>query len=361
MNARIAWIDTLKGMGILLVMLGHIVSTKNPLYSYIYSFHIWVFFLACGYLSAAGRPDGFVPFLRRKAATRLAPYAFFVGISYLVFLARLSGQTGLTIPELVVYNDYGPYLRDWVLGLFSGDRAWLAQARNDTLWFLPCLFLAEVLLFGILAHGADRPVHPSVLLVVLSVAAYALEAAFPSGLWWSADRVPRAVFYCVLGSQLRRAFPPDEALSGGRRLMTAVAALGMLSIGTAYLYAHAAPHSSLPVRYLALIVPGVAGSLFLSGAARLVGARAPGVSYFGKNSMALLGLHLLLFSAAEALVLKAAGLFTRSDIVASDLNLFLIVFLPGLALSVPVINAVNRYAPWLVGKRREAPAAAGGA
>ena len=40
-QSREAWIDVLKGIGILIVILGH---TNPPIYKYIYAFHMPLFF-----------------------------------------------------------------------------------------------------------------------------------------------------------------------------------------------------------------------------------------------------------------------------------------------------------------------------
>lgn len=48
-NNRIAWVDIAKGIGIVLVLIGHISQNKN-LHYFIYSFHMPLFFIISGYL-----------------------------------------------------------------------------------------------------------------------------------------------------------------------------------------------------------------------------------------------------------------------------------------------------------------------
>ena len=47
---RTQWIDSAKGLGILLIFFGHVYSTVTPsaLYVYIYAFHVPLFFFISG-------------------------------------------------------------------------------------------------------------------------------------------------------------------------------------------------------------------------------------------------------------------------------------------------------------------------
>ena len=47
---RETWIDMLRGIGALLVLLGHLVPETSKLKFYIYSFHMPMFFFISGYL-----------------------------------------------------------------------------------------------------------------------------------------------------------------------------------------------------------------------------------------------------------------------------------------------------------------------
>ena len=47
-SERIAWIDAAKGIGILLVVLGHTFNIPVWLHNWIYSFHMPLFFLLAG-------------------------------------------------------------------------------------------------------------------------------------------------------------------------------------------------------------------------------------------------------------------------------------------------------------------------
>ena len=52
---RIDFLDASKGIGILLVILGHILTDKNILLKFIYAFHMPLFFIIAGYVFRIGK------------------------------------------------------------------------------------------------------------------------------------------------------------------------------------------------------------------------------------------------------------------------------------------------------------------
>ena len=75
---RIEWIDEAKGIGIVLVMLGHCCLHRNFCF-WFYAFHMPLFFILSGYtFSGKGK---FADYLKKKIRTLLVPYMFFVIIT----------------------------------------------------------------------------------------------------------------------------------------------------------------------------------------------------------------------------------------------------------------------------------------
>lgn len=51
---RLSWLDVLKGIGIILVVMGHIYS-NSIIFNWLYSFHMPLFFFAAGCVYKIGR------------------------------------------------------------------------------------------------------------------------------------------------------------------------------------------------------------------------------------------------------------------------------------------------------------------
>lgn len=129
---RIGWIDFAKGLGIFLVLLGHWYYDVFPLRSFIYSFHMPLFFILSGVLFAektSGRT--FREVLLRQIKAYAIPYIFFVCITA-VFCLVFSSKTFLLDSN---------FWKSILLG---------HPIINGPLWFLYALALAELGVYCVL-------------------------------------------------------------------------------------------------------------------------------------------------------------------------------------------------------------------
>ena len=134
---RLDYLDMAKGLGMILVLIGHLQGDSiftfspyiHPLCVYIFSFHMPMFFIISGILLAI-KNDEIRPF-KEVATSRfrgiMIPY-FWFSFFYLlvVVIALIKGE--IAVQTL--------YLNIWyVLGLYG----------MNVLWFLPALYLGELL------------------------------------------------------------------------------------------------------------------------------------------------------------------------------------------------------------------------
>lgn len=133
---RQAWIDVLKGIGILAVVVGHITFNR-ALVAQIFMFHMPLFFLAGGWLHDTRAPQW--TYMKAKARSLLLPYACFVLILWplelLMSVPRESiGWTTLAVPMLL------------------GGR--MLTGAAGVLWFVTCYFLTQQLVHFLLRRFA---------------------------------------------------------------------------------------------------------------------------------------------------------------------------------------------------------------
>lgn len=144
---RVAWVDFYRAIMIFMIVLGHALSIKGTsdgaLIRYVYSFHVTAFFFISGYMFKTGS-KGFVSFLKRKFFALLIPYYVFsllsIGI-FVVFGALVSSQLDVAIKS----TDIVPNL----IGMLYGNGASGYMKWNLPLWFIPCMFAAQLLFYGI--------------------------------------------------------------------------------------------------------------------------------------------------------------------------------------------------------------------
>ena len=138
MPNRVEYVDVAKGIGIVLVVLGHnqIKATLPALTSFIYTFHMPMFFLLSGMFF---RPTvRFFDLLRRRFHTILQPYLVIIILMYAAAFLFSELDLSIILSRMAKAAYASGYWLDW------------AQ-----LWFLPALFAVNIFawLFFKLIYG----------------------------------------------------------------------------------------------------------------------------------------------------------------------------------------------------------------
>jgi fucose 4-O-acetylase-like acetyltransferase len=202
MSKRIEYLDIAKGIGILLVVLGHNDFEVISLFvqRLIYSFHMPLFFFLSGYFINTGTP--FIDFVKKRFNALIKPYLFTIFLIYFTSISfeKMGFNTAITRTIKSLYGS-GHYL-DWV-----------------QLWFLPHLFVVSLYAFlfiAVVSKLRNRWVTWGILLVTLAIAVPFLNAFFPFpisilgkgyelfGLPFSLDLVLVTGFFFILGNEVRQ-------------------------------------------------------------------------------------------------------------------------------------------------------------
>lgn len=173
MSKRIEWIDTLRGFGILVVVIGHL-KPEAILERYIYSFHMFLFFAISGFLFREGTDLWLL--LKKKAKRLLVPYFFWTFLASVQALISGEGVVG-ALKVFIMYD---------------GSVGW-----NRPLWFLSVIFAAE-LVYGLLRKYCRF--SNWICLLVCPWIWYMLKGEL---LTMKLDNVPLAVFFISFGNILK--------------------------------------------------------------------------------------------------------------------------------------------------------------
>jgi polysaccharide biosynthesis protein PslL len=288
MTQRQTWLDVLKGIGILTVVVAHISFNRN-LVGLIQMFHMPLFFLAGGWLHDT-RPSQ-LAYARTKARSVLLPY-----VCFLVILWPL--ELLMSAPPGAAWD----WERLLVPMLFGGR--WLNGAAGP-LWFLTCYFMTQQLVHFLLRHCA--PAVWAAAAAMMLACAYLAAWLFPGwSLPWSADVVLFAAPVYLIGYAARH-----QSLGRWSALWV------LLTIGGAALYLARLPGLAntldmkfgvygIPLVTLASALAMVALLALLSQ--RIATSRAGRVlASFGAASMTILAVHQLvqLFIAKQLGIMQA--------------------------------------------------------
>ena len=203
MSKRIEYIDIARGVGILLVVLGHNdLSLSSPfLYQFIYSFHMALFFFLSGFFFSAALP--FWELLKKRFNSLLKPYFFTIFLIYFVSVSFGKMSFNTAIGRILKSLYAGGIYIDWI-----------------QLWFLPHLFAVSVFAFIVLRFGAivlkNRFFRWAFLIAMLALGVWTSGWLWPFsihvfgksytlyGLPLNLDLILVSGFFFILGSEIRQ-------------------------------------------------------------------------------------------------------------------------------------------------------------
>lgn len=135
MEKRLDYLDMVKGIGIVLVVLGHVPNVSEGMLKWLLSFHMPLFFVVSGILFAYRQFEQgpFLPYLKNRFFRTMVPYAWFSLINLSIDWLR-----SVRNPEAVSREMLSTSVLQTVS--FFGV---------SVLWFLPTIFLGELCLYGL--------------------------------------------------------------------------------------------------------------------------------------------------------------------------------------------------------------------
>ena len=335
---RLPWLDSARGVAILLVVFGHIIEGATPLRQGIYAFHIPLFFILSGILLRL-KPDllsqPFGRFARHRARQLLYPYLTFSAVVTVYALLRHGDSA---CERVLLYT--------------------LTLEGHMTLWFLPASLLAECLFF--LIRRSRLRDFPCFLLLAIGSSLYAAAQFYVLG---GGEPAAASPFFGVPNFLCRAAIGSVFVYAGYvlyPRLSRWIDALPrraqvLSSAGVTVACAFAAQLNGLVdlhycvLNHAVLYFPlALSGSFSLILLLRSLGSRCAVLEFFGRNSLTVMATHYAL--PIVNLALFCVGALPTGLHAASDLLALLIV----MALEAGVIGLVNRLLPWMLAPPRSA-------
>ena len=108
MNSRLQFLDSLKGLLIIMVVIGHVIQSSNPdyqhdiLFRFIYSFHMPLFLAISGYLTYKPKYDSGL--IKKRAVQLLIPFVVWAFLSPVLQRGAVDVDAALNV---LLYPDNG--------------------------------------------------------------------------------------------------------------------------------------------------------------------------------------------------------------------------------------------------------------
>lgn len=332
---RELWADYAKAIAIWLMVFAHVGISRN-VQTVIHVFHMPLFFYVAGYFDKGSL--GIVEIVRKNIRYLMVPY-FCFSLFSLTFAWQYPYKHPEFYPRISTLSEY---IKVALMGIIRMEDKVLPGSflPNLALWFLPCLFLVK-LLFALLCkikqHYSFNNAYWGVLLILpVLIFPYLIPIN-----WFSVDSAFMALPLYIVG-YLSKEYKLVNYIQKRKSVLLIVTLLY-----TAFL---------APMNDMVNMDGGYAGNnIFFFYFNAIVGILmiisfvnfnifTPNglVAYIGKNTLVVLGLHLLFISFYK---LFAYMIFDKiNDMTALIISILVIVSL------IPVIKFINKYIPFVIGK-----------
>ncbi len=311
-------LDIAKGIGIILVVIGHCINYKSIPGIFVYAFHMPLFFFISGVCFNTARHQEFVPFLYKRVRQLLVPAIVFT-------------MAEIALEQLLMPGAAKPW----------SHLLW--QGFTSAKWFLGVLFVTELAYWGI--HKAVRGKRS--LLIVSTLVALALALITSAhGLCnpYQIFATFAALFFYGTGHLLRPFVLQGSQCFGMKAVMLGACALFAVECASTVITHHCIGMSGN------VIVPSDLIASFTGLFAVLCFSRAmskfrggywrDALIWLGRNSLVLMAVHMFFISLC---CYYLQPLLPRLPYKLTE-QVFVWLF------SLTTAWLVNRYAKWTIGK-----------
>lgn len=196
MEGRLGWIDALKGIGIIFVLLGHAFWNVSGVGRvWIYTFHLGLFFFCTGYTFDVNRYKTLGVLLSKRVKSLLIPYAIF---SFFCF-------TFTSVIDL--FLDIVREENIDVICVFKRFFGVIVQIRHSDLegycWFLTLMFIIDIFYYVLYSVTKNKPYLRWLLVIVayLGGGMYMNLGGVP--LPWHIDAALLCLIFVNIGREFR--------------------------------------------------------------------------------------------------------------------------------------------------------------
>ena len=353
MKERIHYYDFARGFGIIFVVIGHIDTFYMPFRSLVISFHMALFLMVSGMLfvetGEENRP--YLQNMKKKFTRIIVPYILFSLLAVAIEFVRLALQGVF----------FWPHFKALLIAVVTG-------VGNSSLWFLPALFISEMLFLGLRKTQKDYVVIP-VIGILAGVAVWAKEQVFSENVWIENCQITltRAAFctlFLCVGYYVRK-WVFARTLPGAVCLLAGVLCLGICVVmnkinpnvdlrsmnwGEFYFFT-ASKVKLISARIVLYLTASLSGAMAIICVSKVVERFSNQrwhrlFSFLGRNSLIIMATHLdfhvLHYSMDLAVFLNA---FKPSSFLYHSYMLIAVF-----AVEIVLIYVINRFFPILAGR-----------
>lgn len=340
MKQRLDYIDAAKGIGILLVVWAHILIV-GPSHKLIYAFHMPLFFFVSALLFKPEKYASVVELVRKRARRLLLPYFLYSVATWCVW-AGFRYLRGDEVDSYVM-----PLLQTFIA---QGSGAFMMH--NSALWFIPCLFVLEIIFYFLCKLGTRNMIIASIAIAGLGcLLAHQFGNDYLLNMPWNLDAAIFALPFYAVAYVLREKVGPAQLQECvrervGMSFFAAILMVGAMSL-LAFCYGENSMGSSsymcpMYVFYLRSFLGSFAMVILTILICKMTptGIFVKTMKWCGINSLDILCLHIPVKGVTAIVVAKMLHpMVDESEDALSSAVAFMIT----MAVLVPIIHCINKY------------------
>ena len=313
-KVRVDYLDLCRGIAISLIVIGHFIS-NTVIQEWIYSFHVPVFFIISGFILKISNVNkiNLKQYISKRIRKLIVPYYFFSIIN--------------TIPLVIVKHFEKEYLIDNVFNI-------LILNGFGALWFLPCLFIAE-LLFIILEKNLNSKLIKAFFIIIMFMLTLKLQKSNNSWFYIIIGRSIIALIYVYIGYYIYRYIRKVKVtfinivilflINFTLSQINGMVELYHLKFNNIFIYFSAAITGSIALIMLSIKFNNINI-----------------INYWGKNSLIIMSTHQFIINIIVVLLRRDITNFIQA----------ILVFISIMTIEYIIIKIINNKLPILIGSKR---------
>lgn len=329
-TTRIAWLDQLRAIAMLLVVLGHCALPKDSV-KYIYSFHMPLFFMISGMTFRASKFTSLISLIKDKWRKLIVPHLI---MNFLML--------PLWIYTFKILSTSKPNLITLLKGIFYINSGRFQSPSNAT-WFLAALFIVEILFYLIYKFAKGDYRFLTISVIICGIIGF-IESTNPSNYDgpWHIEACFTAIVFYMLGFYTRKYLPilQFKLHTNKSYILTALILLfigSYFSINNGRISFNGNSYDSILYFYIS--------SISISLSIIMLVIKMPNIeilNYIGKNTLLYVGIHIPLIRIFENLY----PIFKTNYKFAFVLGIFVYFIM------LPIIYLINGLFPFICGKKQ---------
>lgn len=268
--------------------------------------------------------ENFKELLKRRFNRLIIPYIVFYLVDYVIWLILQFNR----IKDGQLYYIIEPI----VSGLLV-----IRSNFNGAIWFLPCLFILEIIFYFIIKVSKEKFIRVSIFVSISMVLGIIYSKYINIPLPFSMDIALNALFFYYLGYIVK---VKNIKLNKGENKFSIVVII-ILLISFSELNVFVDMFAGIYGNRILFLMNAIIGIIFMFNITRFI-KKSSLLEFIGRNTLIILAIH-------QQFVIRPLSVFLKATNDTEIICFTIIYFMLSMLISYFFVFIINKYIPWILG------------